>query len=227
MGVQAERPGLALTWSAWTHPLFLMSSRLFGWGICLLKPHTVGAWCVRLRRWSGSKMLPSQGTPKMPGPCAGVGNPRQHSLLLGGGLLRLWWRGARESQRWTGRTDTLMMMRPCWLSRVKRIWRCNRCSSSEVLVTSMSSRLTKMNGMSRSTALEGLSSIFKSERHPEEFEKPKWRDYRRFRDVRRMHRHLVIAAHQVHFGKNALTRQVRWKVLNVWDWIAVGHCSVI
>ena len=76
-------------------------------------------------------------------------------------------------------------------------------------------------------ALEGLRGVAKAKWHSNEFEEAKWRDDCGLGDVVRVHGDLVVRPDEVNLRKYSAARELRSKVLNVGNGIAVRDgCGV-
>jgi len=117
----------------------------------------------------------------------------------------------------TGCPRKSMDDRPKWhfaeLPEVFQVLLCGCAGHEDVVQVHKQERHVAQHRVHRSP--ECLRCPFEAKWHPKELEESERRDDRRLGDVPRMDRHLVVAAHQVHFRKNGGSRQVGREILNV------------
>ena len=70
--------------------------------------------------------------------------------------------------------------------------------------------------------LKSLSSFTEAVGHVSVLKEAKRSDHRRFRNVWRVNRNLVISFHQIKFGENGGTMETRGKILEIGKRITVG-----
>lgn len=75
--------------------------------------------------------------------------------------------------------------------------------------------------------LEGLRGVSKSKRHSQELEQTKWCDVRSLGNVCRFDEDLVVGFNQIHFAENSGPFYHSAEVLNIWDQVAIWHCTLI
>ena len=76
-------------------------------------------------------------------------------------------------------------------------------------------------------SLECLGSVLETKGHAEELPEPKGSDDGCLGDIFRHNRDLVVAAYQVHLGKDLLARQTAIEILYVGQWVPIVHCGIV
>jgi hypothetical protein len=76
-------------------------------------------------------------------------------------------------------------------------------------------------------ALKGIAGVSEAEWHPQILEQTKRRGYRRFGDVVRIHRHLVVPLAKVNLAEDVAAGCLHRKVLHVGQGVCIRNCHQV